>query len=237
MNQFVPIPNTWGMVPKLKPYVMRNPVSPSSIRIALCGASGSGKTTLAKSLARVFGIPFKENSAGLLLTPEQQEYLVNTYGWTKSGHQDVIRLSNINPSFGFDFQNELLITRGKWIANNSPFIIDRSPVDNITYFLLQVSALVSEPHCDSFIRAAQDAMLPITHLIYIPTMNPNVENNGSRVSNYYYQQMVTAQFRNTINTYFNPNSANCRFYFHAVTTWDWDARLRQAIAFIKATTT
>jgi len=212
-----------------------NKVNIKDVRIALCGASGSGKTTLAKALARALKIEFKENSAGLLLTPEQQEYLVNSYGWSKSGHRDVIRLSNINPMFGYDFQYELLSTRAKWIKENKGFIIDRSPVDNITYFLLQVSALVKEGDCSTFINIAQNAMTPITHLIFIPTLNANVETNGSRVDNYFYQQMVTANFENTIETYFNPNAANCKFYYHKVGIWDWEQRMGEAIKFLTNT--
>jgi hypothetical protein len=193
----------------------------NNCRIALCGASGSGKSTMARVIAEELGIPYKENSAGLLLKPEQQDDLVRKYGWTKSGHRDVIRLSNINPGFAWDFQYELLKTRAEFIAGNNPFVIDRSPVDNITYFLLQTSHLVEQKMCETFFAEAQRAMMPITHLIFLPTENPGhwVEENDSRIANYHYQRMVTSVFEHVLNCYLIPNT-NIPFAYLKCSIWD-----------------
>jgi len=204
------------------------------VRLAFCGASGSGKSTMAKYIAQTMGLKYTENSAGLLLTEAQQKYLVDKYGWTKSGHRDVIRLSNINPGFAWDFQEQLLKTRAEFIWNNSGFVIDRSPVDNLTYFLLQTAHLTSELNCDFFHSKVTDAMKPITHVIFLPTLNKDVEDNGSRISNWYYQMMVTAVFKHTITNYFTPN-LSLDFAYLEYTTWDLETRKREIINWLLQT--
>jgi hypothetical protein len=158
---------------------------------------------MARIIAETLGIPYVENSAGLILKTDQQEMLVKKYGWTKSGHRDVIRLSNINPGFAWDFQYELLKTRAEFIAMNDGFVIDRSPIDNITYFLLQTAHLVEPKVCDMFLATAQKALEPITHLIFLPTGNPTnwVEDNDSRIATYPYQKMVSAVFQHVLSEY------------------------------------
>lgn len=171
-------------------------------KIALCGPSGSGKSTLARKISEEYGIPYTENSAGLLLPKEDQDFLIREFGWTKSGHADVIKLSHINPEFGWEFQSRLLLTRIKFIQSNPSFVIDRSPVDNMAYFLLQNASITTPERTEAFIYAAMGAMKDITHLIFIPTMiGEEIEDNGSRIANKFYQKMVTQVFIHVINTY------------------------------------
>ena len=204
---------------------MERKIPINQVRVALCGASGSGKSTLATFISEFLGVPYTENSAGLLLTPEQQEMLVQKYGWTKTGHKDVIRLSNANPRFAWDFQMELLKTRSLFIAQSQSFVIDRSPVDNIAYFLLQTAHLVEPKVCDYFIATATQAMEPITHLIYLPTGNTSkwVEENGSRIANYPYQRMVSSVFKHVITEYM-VNNFYFRGSFMEINVWDLDTR-------------
>lgn len=175
-----------------------------SYRIALCGPSGSGKSTLARFISDHYGLPYTENSAGLLLPEPDQNYLIKNFGWTKSGHKDVIRMSHINPQFGWEFQYRLLKARARFIQDNPSFVIDRSPIDNMAYFLLQCSALMDQGQTKAFIDLAVQTLRGLTHIIFIPTMlTGEVEDNGSRVSNFFYQQMVTAVFIHVIHNY-NP---------------------------------
>jgi deoxyadenosine/deoxycytidine kinase len=175
----------------------------TNYRIALCGPSGSGKSTLANAIATHLQIPYKENSAGLLLPKEDQDFLISNFGWKKSGHSDVIALSHTNPAFGWEFQTRLLAARSKFMQSNANYIIDRSPVDNLVYFLMQTALHYPQESAKYFIEAAQLAARNLTHLIFIPTMlTGEIENNGSRVANYYYQQMVTSIFAHVIHTYF-----------------------------------
>jgi len=203
----------------------------TGIRIAFCGTSGSGKSTMARVVANALGLDYTENSAGLLLNQDQQDMLVKKYGWTKSGHQDVIRLSNINPGFAWDFQWELLKTRARFIRETQSFVIDRSPVDNLTYFLLQTAHLVPEIDCDRFVTAAQEALQPITHLIFFPAVFDQIEINGSRISNWHYQSMVSGVFSNTIDSYFR-NGFGLDFKFLVYGKRDFEARKKDVLEWI-----
>lgn len=171
-------------------------------KIALCGPSGSGKSTLARRIASEYDIPYTENSAGLLLPKEDQDFLIEKFGWAKNGHAGVIQLSHANPEFGWEFQSRLLLARKKFIMETPSFVIDRSPVDNMAYFLLQNAALSHHALTDSFMSTGMEVMREITHLIFIPTMiSEDIEDNGSRIVNKHYQEMVTQVFIHVINKY------------------------------------
>lgn len=173
------------------------------VKIALCGASGSGKSTIARWMSEKYNLPYLENSAGLILPHEVQQRFVDHYGWTKSGHSDVIRLGNINPNFAVDFQQELLKVRSKFIRDTPDFIFDRSPVDNLAYFLLQCGHLASPEVTHQHIVRCLEAITPISLVIFLHTSTEpgNVENNGSRVANWSYQKMVTAVFKHVLEFY------------------------------------
>lgn len=173
------------------------------IRVALCGPSGSGKTTLAKYIANMHKLPYVENSAGLILPEVDQQFLMDQYGWEKNGHAKVIALSNQNPDFGREFQARLLAARGHMMEKSDEFVIDRSPIDNVAYFLTQCGPHQDTDYTRGFIESAQLFGDRLTHLIFIPTMNDiDIEVNGSRISNYYYQKMMTNVFIHVINDYF-----------------------------------
>lgn len=201
------------------------------LKVALCGPSGSGKSTLATKISELKGLRYTENSAGLLLSPEDQEFLMNQYGWTKSGHKDVIKLSHQNSGFAWEFQWRLLLTRMVFIQNNHNFVIDRSPVDNLTYFLLQSAIMVTPELTEKFIWWAQKALEGLTHIIFIPTMlTGEIENNGSRIANYEYQRLVTASFEHVWDTYF----ARMPIKRLRLDTHDFEERVKLVEDFLKS---
>lgn len=198
-------------------------------KIALCGASGSGKSTLARWISEEFKIPYMENSAGLILPPEVQDRFVKEYGWTKSGHRDVIRLGNIKPEFGIEFQQELLKVRANFIKNTPAFIFDRSPVDNLTYFLLQCGHLADQFTTAEHVQNCIAAAKPIEAIIFLHTNNlGEVEDNGSRVSNWFYQKAVTSVFAYVVKAYFHD------IPLLEITTWDFENRKRLVKNFMDA---
>ena len=172
------------------------------MKVAMMGHSGSGKTTQCLLLNNRMGLAFTANSAGLIIPAVVQQKLHNKYGWSQSGHADVIRLSNINPGFGLDFQDAVLEARTNFIMDNDDFIIDRSPVDNVTYFLLQASHLQSERSCQKFIETAQYAYRKLTHVVLLSNPSGEIEDNGSRVANSVYQGMVASVFNYVFEKYF-----------------------------------
>lgn len=199
------------------------------IRIALMGPSGSGKTTMAKYLSSVTHIPYYENSAGLILPPEDKAFLKREYGWTESGHSDVIRLSNIEPEFGMEFQSRLMLVRKRFITNTPSFIIDRSPVDNVAYMLAQVSHLASIPYIKSFIELAVEASKKIDLFIFVHSEAPQIEDNGSRVANIYFQRMSQAIFEHAFTTYFVPSLDTTLRVLH-LRGWDLENKKATTLA-------
>jgi len=188
-----------------------------TIKVGFCGHSGSGKTTQANLIQERLGLKFKENSAGLLMAEEVQNELVNKYGWTQSGHKDVIRLSHINPEFGWEFQKAVLEARVSFIAENDNFVIDRTPLDNLSYFMLQCSPLMGATRCEFFINRCMRAFNELTHVIFLSNPTLEIEDNGSRVDNPYYQRMVTAVFEDTYERYFKDNCPNTKIL--RIDTW------------------
>lgn len=199
------------------------------LRIACLGPSGSGKTTIATWVAEEYQIPFIPNSAGLVIPERQKDYLRSTYRWKENGHAEVIRLSNEFPSFGQTFQKNLLEARGRIIQGNDNFIIDRSPIDNVAYMLSQCSHLAPEDWIKSFIQEAQEYAKSITHFLVFPSFAEDIEVNGSRVANKYFQRMSTAVFEHAYLTYFKQIMHDKTLILD---TWDLDEKQRMIRAFL-----
>lgn len=199
-------------------------------KVACLGPSGSGKTTMANFIAETYGIPFIPNSAGIIIPERIKEHLRSTYRWKEAGHKEVIRLSNEFPSFGQSFQEALLAARGSLITTTPEFVIDRSPIDNVAYMLAQCAHLVDEEWVTSFISEAKNYAKEITHFIIFPSLAPEIEDNGSRVNNKYYQRMSTAIFEHTYMEYFKDIMINKTLMLD---TWDLDVKKDRVLSFLK----
>lgn len=169
------------------------------MRIAFTGSSGSGKTTMVKFVADQFNLEHISGSAGDVLSNGDKAYLRQTYGYDGGkGHLGVITESAKNPAYGLANQWLLQRRRAEIIKMNDNFVTDRSPIDNLTYFISQVGYHngVDDREVEKFISACQDAWTYLTHVIYIKAVQPGaVENNGSRIANRYYQRAIDAQFQ------------------------------------------
>lgn len=167
------------------------------LKIAFTGPSGTGKTTLAKYLSEKTGIPFLPSSAGFILSDESKRSLSDNHGYSGEGHKNVIQLSMANPNFALEFQTRLLDDRISFLSDKPAFIVDRCEVDNMVYFLMQSAIHNTDEVNHEFIKKAVGQLCKYDRVIYIPSTNPReegIENNGSRVSNWYYQKVVTAVF-------------------------------------------
>lgn len=204
------------------------------IRMCLSGPSGTGKSTLARNIAKTFNLKYVESSAGLTISPEDRERLMARYGWTGSGHKEVIRLSQMKPDFGYAFQTAILSNRIKLIEKESCVVFDRSPLDNLTYFMLQCSSNVPDFMVDEFIVRCRAAMDKVTHLIIIETPDMStgytVEDNNSRISNYYYQAMVNQIFLHNLNRYLLQTKSNYKTL--TINSWDFKVRTQMLLDFI-----
>lgn len=170
------------------------------MKVALAGPSGTGKTTLTKFIEDTTELKFTSNSALDLFTEEDMAKLFSM-GYRGTGHKEVIELSMANYKFGGEFQRRLLLRRGEFIEQNDNFIIDRSPIDNLSYFMYQNGFLATEEFITEFSNTVVDYIKVLDIVIFIPTYNTSIENNGSRISNLYFQQMVSQIFRFCIHRF------------------------------------
>lgn len=169
-------------------------------KIAFTGSSGAGKTTLVKFLSERYNIPHISGSAGDVLKDVDDTMLRQAFGYYgNAGHSNVIANSITNPGFGIINQLLLQMRRQQIIETNDNFITDRSPVDNITYFINQCGAgpMMTNSLADQFFKSCVEAAQKLTHIIYIKAVQPEgtpVEDNGSRIPINAYQLAIDAQF-------------------------------------------
>jgi len=204
------------------------------MKVAFCGPSGSGKTTLAKYIQEKFNLNYIPGSASLIMSEEDKEYLKSFWGYTFSGHKEVLMKSG-NPDFAKAFQKIVAFRRKGIIMDNDNFITDRSPIDNLTYFLAQASYGSSEFEVVSFKEECQIALTQLTHVIYIKSTNPDgIEDNDSRIPNTFYQHMVDSIFENTIAKYFNHQLGGDNTKFLILDMWDLGKRKSLVDEFLSA---
>ena len=172
------------------------------MKIALCGPSGVGKTTLAKYIAEEFNIEYVPGSASLIMDDETRDELRQRFHYIPAGHKNVINFSSSNPSFGIAFQEKLLECRIKKLSNKENFVTDRSPVDNIVYYLTQCSHNATQEQTNSHIIKSILFAHRLTHLINIRVVNQeDIEDNNSRITNKFFQETMDAVFQYVLRTY------------------------------------
>lgn len=156
----------------------------TNLKIAMAGPSGVGKTTLCEWISKEFNIPFVTSST----KPLWDKHNINT-------HQELITRTILNPQWGLDFQYELLEVRQNIIDKNPQFVTDRSPIDNLVYFLMQNTPHIGEEATEAYISLCAQALAKINGLIQIPFGDHiKLENDSKRIANKYYQMSTNSQF-------------------------------------------
>lgn len=210
------------------------------MKVAFSGTSGSGKTTLVKFVAERLNIPHISGSAGDLYTKQDRDFLRSSYLYeTGKGHADVIIASAVDSGFGAANQRIILQRRIQLIGDNPKFVTDRSPADNLVYFLNQVGfhKEIKDKDCRVFLDFVQQAWQMLDYVIYVKAVQPNgVEDNGSRVSNWYYQQSIDAQFEFWID-YLQRYTRGDKPNVLVLDYWDLDRRKEEVLDFLEETDT
>lgn len=176
-----------------------------NMKVAFTGSSGAGKTTLVTFVKEKFGLDHLSGSAGDLKTEGDKMLIDEVYGYPGGGHVGVIKFSALNPEYGLMNQKLLQMRRKELIMTNDNFVTDRSPIDNLTYFVNQMGyhPMVTDEIVQEFMRECLEAWEELTHVIYVKAVQPNeVERNGSRVANRFYQKAIDAQFEYWLVNFF-----------------------------------
>ena len=184
------------------------------MKILLSGVSGIGKTTMANTLAQKYNIPFIIGSSKVLW----KKYHIDS-------HRMLIDRCNSSNQFALDFQYELLEYRKNEMAKNDRFVTDRGPLDNLVYFLLQLSHNVSQFETVKYIEACIDSLPKDALQIYfkfdpviLKSMN-HLENDGARITNNYYQMMVATVFNMVLHQDYLKSRV------HEIDMWDMQQRI------------
>lgn len=167
------------------------------MKVAFSGSSGSGKTTLVTFVASLFALNHISGSAGDVKQEGDKMLLDEMFKYPGGGHHGVIAYSALNPTYGVMNQKLLQMRRRQIIMENDDFVTDRSPADNMTYFVNQVGyhPEVTDVVCKEFFEDCLAAWEELDLVVYVKAVQPNnVEFNGSRIANRYYQQSVDVQF-------------------------------------------
>lgn len=207
------------------------------MKIAFSGSSGSGKTTLVEYVKDKFGITHISGSAGDVKKEGDKLIIDEVFKYPGGGHVGVIRFSALNPEYGLMNQKLLQMRRAEIIRDNDNFVTDRSPADNLTYFINQVAyhPMVTDAMTEEFMQDCLKAWEGLTHVIYVKAVQPaEVERNGSRVANRFYQKAIDAQFEYWINNYFQKNCLDGP-EFLLIDFWDLEARKQKVFEFISTT--
>ena len=215
--------------------------------VCLAGPSGSGKTTLAKALAEHFNWKFKENSAGLIISNTHKDYMAAQFGYNGDlGQAEVINKSHKDPLFGLYFQQTIVEARIKLLhdtlAMGKNAIYDRGPLDPIVFYLNQVVNNFDEKTADRFFESCMPGLRNVDLIIRVPLQNPNceIENNGSRIANWYFQMKIDLLYDQAIHIASWMVKKNHLLFENKpirvtrTSTWDWGKRLTECIKMIEA---
>ena len=187
-------------------------------RIFICGPSGVGKTTLANRISKVLDIPFISTSG---------KALWKTYNILS--HKHLIEKTLDDPlGFGFDYQMELLLLRKERLKNLESFVTDRSPIDNLVYFISQLGSFVNEDDMKKYMSLCEEALTIYNKGIFIPFDKSIIlEDDGARITNRYYQQYINGIFNLVI--YEENYLSVCKSCIVKIDEWNLNRRLEKVI--------
>lgn len=166
------------------------------IRIQFAGPSGIGKTTMAKVLAEQYGIPFISGSYRDLV-PETNDI----------PHSDMIQLDARQI---FEQDVKLLNARNKTWGKYLNLISDRSYVDSAAYLIQKLSHRIPQCDMEDFVEKCRILnLIQTTHLIFVEFTREyftkwEMEDNGKRIVNKFYQEQMSEIMRSVVINHFGP---------------------------------
>jgi len=216
------------------------------MKIVLAGSSGAGKSTLARWISENYDLPYKENSAGMIMLPSDKENLRIRYGYNGDlGQEGVLKLCQKDPGFGLAFQLAVLKAR-EALAEREKFIYDRSALDPAVFFLHQVGENWNEETNVQVLHECAKVLSRYDLIIYLPLIsidrefhNIQIEReaNGGRFAHKFFQWKIDQLF---LSTYKLLVHMNIMYGWHLpmpplseIRFWNWHIRTSQAAGLIE----
>lgn len=170
------------------------------MKIALSGPSGSGKTTLVKYIVEKYGLPWINGSSGGIKAPEDNKLLQKNGLIVGKGHREVIQSGHKKPDQALRNQELILQSRLHLFRDTPEFVTDRSTIDNWVYYTMQCALYDTEENSKLFLSDCRLGLNALDLIIFVPTAIP-IEDNGSRIPNYWYQHTVSSVFRGALSLF------------------------------------
>jgi adenylate kinase family enzyme len=189
-------------------------------KIYLCGSAGVGKTTLAKEVAELTGLPFISGSA---------KELSLAYGF--KSHKELLEAFEKDAEFAMQYQYGLLDYRKTQAEELDGFITDRSPIDNIAYFLLSLAHKISTERAREYIEYALESIKEGSKVVFLQR-HPGIalENDNHRLHNEYYQALVEYTIAGVINSLekgspLYPSESKQIWSMFQIKSWDLEEKI------------